>query len=75
MQKGANVNAKDPSGSTPLHEAVINGDMNGVEILTDSGADIKARDDMDDTPYDLAIAFKKEDIVQFFQKKFGEGEN
>ena len=76
MQKGANVNAKDPSGSTPLHEAVINGDMNAVEILTDSGADIKTRDDMDDTPYDLAIAFKKEDIVQFFQKKFGEnGEN
>ncbi|MFP3265357.1 MAG: ankyrin repeat domain-containing protein, partial [Acidilobus sp.] len=37
-------NARDRDGTTPLHEAALNGLANVVKLLLDSGADPNARD-------------------------------
>ena len=42
LQRGANVNARDKEGSTPLHEAANKGYMKGAQLLIAYGADVKA---------------------------------
>ncbi len=50
LAAGADVNAKDYRGSTPLHSAAHGGDPQTVEILLASDADIHARDEDNRTP-------------------------
>ena len=42
---GADVNAKNESGRTPLHIAALYGDKEISELLIAHGADVKAKDD------------------------------
>lgn len=51
LEYGANVNAKDKSGSTPLHFAARRGKDEAVALLLDHGADIDAGDGVGDTPF------------------------
>lgn len=44
LQHGANVNAKNDYGKTPLHEAAEEGDIDTVELLLRYGADVNTRD-------------------------------
>ena len=47
----ANVNAKDSSGETPLHEAVKVPDYTEVvDLLLEQGSDVNAEDNFDITP-------------------------
>lgn len=48
-----NLNLKDESGRTPLHYAVLNGRLEIVELLVENGADINAKDWIDETPLHL----------------------
>lgn len=41
---GANVNARERNGRTPLHHAANNGHLEVIELLVRSGADTEARD-------------------------------
>ncbi|MDP2308946.1 MAG: ankyrin repeat domain-containing protein [Pseudomonadota bacterium] len=41
---GANPNARDRQGRTPLHHAALSGDEDMVRVLLDSGADPAAQD-------------------------------
>ncbi len=50
---GADVNARENEGNTPLHWAVYNG-AEAVGALLDAGADIGRMNDADQTPYDVA---------------------
>ncbi len=43
IDKGAQVEAKDRFGCTPLHYAAINGNVEIVRLLCDRGADVEAR--------------------------------
>jgi ankyrin repeat protein len=43
LEAGANPNARDPRGQTPLHVAVRHG-IQGVELLVSAGSDVNARD-------------------------------
>jgi len=43
LDKGVDVNAKDESGKTPLHQATFNGHKEVVELLIAKGADVNAK--------------------------------
>lgn len=44
LAQGANVNAGDKDGTTPLMMAAINGHVSVVQAILDKGADVNARD-------------------------------
>ena len=51
---GADVNAKDERGRTPLHAAALNGRSDAVKALIAAGADVNAKDERGKTPLHLA---------------------
>ncbi len=57
IQMGADVNARIPSGGTPLHVAAWNGAVpETLILLLASGADVTAQDDNGSTPLHFALA-------------------
>jgi ankyrin repeat protein len=54
MSQGADVNAKDTLGYTPLHGAAFVGDLKNIQYLVDHGAKIDAKTKAGDTVADLA---------------------
>lgn len=61
MQYGANVNASDSSGQTPLHWCVIRGKAAFAKLLLARGADPHALDAESKTPYNLALGSNFDD--------------
>jgi uncharacterized protein len=55
LAAGADVNAKDPRGLTPLHEASRWGWNDVVRFLVEHGADLQAKDNRGLTPVDSAM--------------------
>ena len=49
-KEGADVNAKNPKGETPLHYTAWNNAVEFAKLLIDHGADINARDVNGETP-------------------------
>ena len=45
LDKGAQLEAKNSNGSTPLHHAAAKGHAEIVRLLCDRGADVEARSD------------------------------
>ena len=65
LDHGANRNARDNGGSTPLH-SLINGYAGAVEathLLLKYGAIIDSEDDHGRTPLQLALEHDREDIA------------
>jgi len=48
LEKGANVNAKDDNGVTPLHKVMVRTEI--VQLLLEKGADVNAKDKWGRTP-------------------------
>ncbi len=63
------VNAKDYSGSTPLHNAAMQGDIWAARTLIDRGADMNAKDSLGYTPLHWAISADKKDLVELLISK------
>lgn len=55
IKAGGDINAKDPRGLTPLHEAARWGWNDVVQFLVASGADLNAKDNRGNTPVDSAL--------------------
>jgi hypothetical protein len=56
LRKGANANAKDRGGWTPLHWAAFWGHVDVAKLLLEHGADVNARDEDSRTPLHVAAA-------------------
>ena len=71
IDQGADVNAKDIHGQTPLHHASIipqNITVEPVTYLIESGADINARDSFGQTPLFFAHGAKNNGVVEVLIK-------
>jgi ankyrin repeat protein len=65
LDKGADVNARNTSGFTPLHFLAANlHDRNLAEQLIQRGADVNARDQTGHTPLQAAIAVRNDEVAQ-----------
>ena len=70
---GADVNARNERGSTPLLEAARYGHDDICRVLIASGADLKAKDNDGKTALMLAIQGNHDDVVRVL-KEAGEAE-
>lgn len=64
---GANVNAADDRGSTPLHRACLLGELSYVDMLLKKNANVFVQDKNGKLPIELA-GKKTDAILQIFQK-------
>ena len=80
LAAGANINAKDKRGMTPLHKAVTqslrrlahniqHADLKIIELLVAKCADVNAKDDEGRTPLDFAIHYPE--IINLLRKHGG----
>lgn len=67
FMNGANINAADKNGDTPLHIATLFGCPTVVQTLIGLGADIHAKNKQNKTPRQLAQENKKSKIVAVFE--------
>ncbi|QPH54853.1 ankyrin repeat domain-containing protein [Pontivivens ytuae] len=58
------VNSRDSCGDTPLHVIVRRGDLHGVRLLIEAGADVNAIGDMGETPLHVAVGQGSPDVVE-----------
>jgi len=64
ITRGADLEAKNMFGETPLHVAAINGHIDVVEVLLDKGADLNAKNLLGNTPLHLAASRSQKDMAE-----------
>jgi hypothetical protein len=65
IENGADVNAVCPTqGSGPLHMAAVSGDESLLKLLLAQGADIQLPNRRGDTAVQLAVRFRRDQIVE-----------
>ncbi|WP_409270056.1 ankyrin repeat domain-containing protein [Neobacillus sp. SCS-31] len=64
IEKGANINAQDPNGRTPVMIATYNNDVTAAKVLIDAGADVDIRDNMKNNVFLYAGAEGYIDILK-----------
>jgi hypothetical protein len=68
LRKGANANAKDRGGWTPLHWAAFWGHVDVARLLLEHGADPSIRDKHGRTPLDLARATRHKEVARVIEE-------
>ena len=69
LQRGADVNSRSRSGTTPLHTAVLYNHYEIAEQLLDRGADVGAKSASGVTPLELAQAAKYRHIATLLRDR------
>ncbi|NQU44885.1 ankyrin repeat domain-containing protein [bacterium] len=72
IEHGANVNAKNSQGDTPLHDAIRVGYMDVIPILLNHGADPMIPNNNGKTPLDFARDEKRSSVVSLIEKHLQE---
>jgi len=67
LDAGADVNARQTGGWTPLHSVAQSGDVEFARILTEAGADIGVRAENQQRPLDLALTKGQQAMVDFLE--------
>jgi len=67
LDRGADINVKNEYGWTVLMRAVMDNNIDMVELLLDHGADINAKDIGDDTALDFAQERKNQVVIKLLQ--------
>ena len=68
LENGANIDARNKLGRTPLHEAVYLGDLEYMQALLENGASATAKDNCGNEALHLAVATPKVAIVEMLLK-------
>jgi hypothetical protein len=77
LDSGADANVQDNAGSTPLHHSSYRqkgrskrktGTVEGTRLLLKHGANIDAKDNVDRTSLQLALAYGRDEIARFLSE-------
>ena len=63
------LNGTDDNGCTPLWLAARTGNSSMVKVLMDAGADCTIVNNDNMTPYNVAVKFKKDKVVEWFEER------
>lgn len=61
---GANINARNENGETPLYRAVVRYDIKKVDVLLQIGADPKICNKAGESPLEAALRWESDKIVE-----------
>jgi uncharacterized protein len=69
LASGVDVNQTDEQGWTPLNWAAGKGDINAVSLLVEKGADVAKVGRDQRTPYMIALAAGRVDVVRYLRER------
>ena len=69
IEHGAEVDARDEFGTTPLHAAVVRGSLDVVRLLIELGADIEAKSADGVTPLHVAAFYNLLGVARILIEK------
>ncbi|KAH9957202.1 ankyrin repeat-containing domain protein, partial [Russula dissimulans] len=65
LDQGADVDARDNDGRTPLHNSSTRGTVEGSRLFLEHGADIQAEDNKGKTPLQLVLENEHHEMANF----------
>jgi ankyrin repeat protein len=71
LQRGADINAMDKNGDTPLYRSIGTGKFDLVETLVNHEADIHLQNNDGDTPLHCAVSYGHFGLVQYLLYRGG----
>lgn len=69
LDSGADINARNRYGDSPLHLAIKNAHTEMAELLVSRGANINAKGALDDTPLHVSVYQGKTNIIRLLRQK------
>jgi ankyrin repeat protein len=69
LERGADINARDDSGSTPLYQAAAWDRLDVIDLLLEKGADAALRTKEGMTPLEAAVANEHKSAAERLRRK------